>query len=138
VAAAAQFRALKARSCLLNNGSATQTHQINGCAYCLDQHTRVLQKKSAKAKKLALAQVWRKAVVLFDERERAALAWAEIVTRVAETAIPEVDYQSARAAFSEKELVDLTIAIGLMNTYNRMAIGFRKQPQAVLAHSAEC
>jgi AhpD family alkylhydroperoxidase len=112
--------------------------QINGCAYCLDQHTRVLQKKGVKVEKLALVQVWREAEVLFDERERAALAWAETVTRVAETAIPEVDYQSARTVFSEKELVDLTIAIGLMNTYNRMAIGFRKQPQAVLEHSAEC
>jgi AhpD family alkylhydroperoxidase len=112
--------------------------QINGCPYCLDQHTRVLQKKGVKVEKLALVQVWREAEVLFDERERAALAWAETVTRVAETAIPEVDYQSARAVFGEKELVDLTIAIGLMNTYNRMAIGFRNQPQAVLAHSAEC
>jgi AhpD family alkylhydroperoxidase len=112
--------------------------QINGCAYCLDQHTRVLKKKGVKAEKLALVQVWREAEVLFDERERAALAWAETVTRVAETAIPEVDYQSARTVFGEKELVDLTIAIGLINTYNRMAIGFRKQPQAVLAHSAEC
>ena len=111
--------------------------QINGCAYCLDQHTRVLQKKGVKVEKLALVQAWREAEVLFDERERAALAWAETVTRVAETAIPEVDYQSARAVFGEKELVDLTIAIGLMNTYNRMAIGFRKQPQAVLEHSAE-
>jgi len=112
--------------------------QINGCAYCLDQHTRVLQKKGVKVEKLALVQVWREAEVLFDERERAALAWAETVTRVAETAIPELDYQSARSIFSEKELVDLTIAIGLMNTYNRMAIGFRKQPQALLEHSAEC
>jgi AhpD family alkylhydroperoxidase len=112
--------------------------QINGCAYCLDQHSRVLKKKGVKAEKLALVQVWRDAEVLFDERERAALAWAETVTRVAETAIAEVDYQSARTVFGEKELVDLTIAIGLMNTYNRMAIGFRKQPQAVLAHSAEC
>ena len=109
--------------------------QINGCAYCLDQHTRVLQKKGVKVEKLALVQVWREAEVLFDERERAALAWAESVTRVAETAIPEVDYQSARTAFSEKGLVGLTIAIGLMNTYNRMAIGFRNQPQAVLAHT---
>ena len=111
--------------------------QINGCAYCLDQHTRVLQKKGVKVEKLALVQAWREAEVLFDERERAALAWAETVTRVAETAIPDVDYQSARTVFGEKELVDLTIAIGLMNTYNRMAIGFRKQPQAVLEHSAE-
>jgi AhpD family alkylhydroperoxidase len=112
--------------------------QINGCAYCLDQHTRVLQKKGMKVEKLALVQVWREAGVLFDERERGALAWAETVTRVAETAIPELDYQSARSIFSEKELVDLTIAIGLMNTYNRMAIGFRKQPQALLEYSAEC
>ena len=111
--------------------------QINGCAYCLDQHTRVLQKKGVKVEKLALVQAWREAEVLFDERERAALAWAETVTRVAETAIPDVDYQSARTVFGEKELVDLTIAIGLMNTYNRMAIGLRKQPQAVLEHSAE-
>jgi alkylhydroperoxidase family enzyme len=91
-----------------------------------------------KVEKLSLVQFWREAEVLFDEREQAALAWAETVTRVAETAIPEADYQSARAVFSEKKLVDLTIAIGLMNTYNRMAIGFRKQPQAVLEHSAEC
>jgi alkylhydroperoxidase family enzyme len=63
---------------------------------------------------------------------------AETITRVAETAMPEVDYQSARAVFSEKGLVDLTIAIGLMNTSNRMAIDFRNQPQVVLAHSAGC
>jgi len=110
--------------------------QINGCAYCLGQHTRALLEKGVKVEKLALVQVWREAEVLFDERERAALAWAETVTRVAETAIPEVDFQSARTVFSEKELVDLTIAIGLMNTYNRMAIGFRNQPKAALAHSA--
>jgi AhpD family alkylhydroperoxidase len=87
--------------------------QINGCAYCLDQHIRVLQKKGVKVEKLVLVQVWREAEVLFDERERAALAWAETVTRVAETAIPEVDYQSARTVFGEKELVDLTIALVL-------------------------
>ena len=68
--------------------------------------------------------------------ERAALAWAETVTRVAETAIPDADYQAARAVFNEKQLVDLTIAIGLMNTYNRIAIGFRNPPQAVVEHSA--
>jgi len=111
--------------------------QINGCAYCLDLHTRELLKKGVKIDKLALVQVWREAEVLFDERERAALAWAESVTHVAETAIPDEDFQAASRVFSEKELVDLTIAVGLMNTYNRMAIGFRKQPQAVLAHSPE-
>jgi AhpD family alkylhydroperoxidase len=109
--------------------------QINGCAYCLDLHTRDLQKKGVKVEKLALVQVWREAGHVFDERERAGLAWAETVTRVAETAVPDEDYQAARAVFSEKELVDLTIAIGLMNTFNRMAISFRKTPEAALVKS---
>ncbi|QIG91303.1 MULTISPECIES: carboxymuconolactone decarboxylase family protein [unclassified Bradyrhizobium] len=110
--------------------------QINGCAYCLDMHTRSLQKMGVKIEKLALLQVWREAETLFDAEERAALAWAETVTRVSETAIPDADYQAARAVFNEKQLVDLTIAIGLMNTYNRIAIGFRNPPQAVVEHSA--
>nr|WP_249137687.1 carboxymuconolactone decarboxylase family protein [Bradyrhizobium tropiciagri] len=110
--------------------------QINGCAYCLDMHTRSLRKMGVQVEKLALLQVWREADVLFDADERAALAWAETVTRVAETAIPDDEYHAARAVFSEKQLVDLTIAIGLMNTYNRIAIGFRNPPQAVAEQSA--
>ncbi len=98
--------------------------QINNCAYCLDMHTRDLLKKGQKIEKLALLQAWREAGNLFDERERAALAWAETVTRVAETGVPDEAYQAARAVFEERELVDLTIAIGLMNAYNRMAISF--------------
>ena len=78
-------------------------------------------------------QAWGEAGALFSERERAALAWAETVTLVSETGIPDEAYQAARAVFEEKELVDLTIAIGLMNAYNRLAIGFRNTPQAVLA-----
>jgi AhpD family alkylhydroperoxidase len=106
--------------------------QINNCAYCLDMHTRDLIKKGVKIEKLALVQAWAEAGDLFSDRERAALAWAETVTRVSETGIPDEAFQAARAAFEEKELVDLTIAIGLMNTYNRLAIGFRNTPQAVL------
>ena len=106
--------------------------QINNCAYCLDMHTRDLIKKGVKVEKLALLQAWPEAGDLFSERERAALAWAETVTRVADTNVPDEAFASARAVFSEKELVDLTIAIGLMNTYNRMAISFRNTPQAVL------
>ena len=106
--------------------------QINNCAYCLDMHTRDLLKKGVQVEKLALVQAWAEAGNLFDERERAALAWAESVTRVAQTGVPAQDYQAARAVFDERELVDLTIAIGLMNTYNRMAISFRNTPQAVL------
>ena len=106
--------------------------QINNCAYCLDMHTRDLMKKGVKIEKLALVQAWPEAGHLFSERERAALAWAETVTLVAETNVPDDAFQAARAVFGEKELVDLTIAIGLMNLYNRMATSFRNTPQAVL------
>jgi AhpD family alkylhydroperoxidase len=105
--------------------------QINNCAYCLDMHTRDLLKSGEKIEKLALLQAWEEAGDLFDARERAALAWAESVTLVADTGVPDEAYQSARAVFDERDLVDLTIAIGLMNTYNRMAISFRNTPQAV-------
>lgn len=105
--------------------------QINNCAYCLDMHTRDLLKKGVKIEKLALVQAWAEAGNLFDERERAALAWTETVTRVAETNVPEEAYQAARSVFNERELVDLTIAISLMNAYNRLAISFRNTPQAV-------
>jgi AhpD family alkylhydroperoxidase len=106
--------------------------QINNCAFCLDMHTRDLIKKGVKTEKLALLQAWREAGPLFSARERAALAWAEIVTRVAETNVPDEAFQAARATFEEKELVDLTIAIGLMNAFNRMAISFRNTPQAAI------
>jgi AhpD family alkylhydroperoxidase len=105
--------------------------QINNCAYCLDMHTRDLLKKSVPVEKLALLQAWREAGDLFDAREQAGLAWAESVTRVADTGVPDADFQAAREVFDERELVDLTIAIGVMNTYNRLAISFRNTPQAV-------
>ena len=95
-------------------------------------HTRDLLKKGQKVEKLALLQAWGEAGNLFDARERAALAWAETVTRVAETGVPDEAYQAARAVFEERELVDLTIAIGLMNAYNRLAISFRNTPQAAI------
>ena len=106
--------------------------QINNCAYCLDMHTRDLLKKGQQIEKIALVQAWREAGNLFDARERAALAWAETVTRVAETGVPDEAYEAAYAEFNERELTDLTIAIGLMNAYNRMAISFRNTPQAAL------
>ena len=105
--------------------------QINGCAYCIDMHSRDLIKEGFAIEKLVLVQAWREAGGLFDARERAALAWAETVTRVADTAVPDDEFMAASAVFSEKELADLTIAIGLMNAYNRLAIGFRNTPSAV-------
>jgi AhpD family alkylhydroperoxidase len=109
--------------------------QINGCAFCLDMHTRALVKDGVTVEKLALLQAWREGGKLFDVRERAALAWAESLTEVARTGAPDHDFETAAEVFSEKELVDLTIAIGLMNAYNRLAIGFRNPPEA--AHVAE-
>ncbi|MEA1673449.1 carboxymuconolactone decarboxylase family protein [Nitrospirillum sp. BR 11163] len=104
--------------------------QINGCAYCLDMHSRDLLKGGLDVEKLVLVQAWHEAGALFTVQEQAALRWAETVTRVAETAVPDAEFQAARAQFSEKELTDLTIAIGLMNTYNRIAISFRAMPAA--------
>jgi AhpD family alkylhydroperoxidase len=104
--------------------------QINGCAYCIDVHSRDLIKEGLAVEKLVLVPAWHEAGDLFDARECGALAWAETVTRVAETAIPETAFLAASSLFSEKELVDLTIAIGLMNAFNRLAIGFRKPPRA--------
>jgi AhpD family alkylhydroperoxidase len=106
--------------------------QINNCAYCLDLHTRDLIKKGVTFEKLALVQAWPEAGSLFSDQERAALAWAESVTLVAATAVPDSAYAAARAVFDEKQLVDLTVAIGLMNSYNRLAISFRSTPQAAL------
>lgn len=110
--------------------------QINNCAYCLDMHTRDILKKVQKIEKVALVQAWAEGGNLFDERERAALAWAETVSRVAETGVPDEAYQAARAVFEERELVYLTIAISLMNVYNRMAISFRNTPQAAIEMAA--
>jgi AhpD family alkylhydroperoxidase len=106
--------------------------QINNCAYCLDMHTRELVKRGVKVEKLALVQAWEEGGRLFSEAERAALAWAESVTLVAETGVPDSAYKAAREIFDEKQLVDLTIAISVMNSYNRMAISFRNTPGALL------
>jgi len=107
--------------------------QINGCAYCIDMHSRDLLKAGVAVDKLVLVPVWRDAGEVFSSRERAAFAWAETVTRVAETDVPEVDYQAAAAEFSDKELADVTYAIGLMNAFNRFGISFRSTPAAVAA-----
>jgi AhpD family alkylhydroperoxidase len=104
--------------------------QINGCAYCIDMHSRDLLKEGVAIEKLVLVPGWREGGPLFDKTERAALAWAETVTQVAESGVPDAEYEAAAAAFDQKQLADLTIAIGLMNAYNRMAISFRATPAA--------
>lgn len=108
--------------------------QINGCAFCIDMHSRDLLKAGMAVEKLVLVPAWREGGTLFDDKERAALAWAESVTNVSTTGVPDADYQAAKAVFADTELTDLTIAIGLINTYNRLAISFRATPAAV-AHA---
>lgn len=110
--------------------------QINGCAYCIDMHSRDLAKRKIPAEKIALLPVWREAEELFSTTEKAALGWAKSLTRVADTGAPDAEYAAAAAVFAPKALTDLTIAIGLMNTYNRLGIGFRAVPAAVLAAKA--
>ena len=103
---------------------------INGCAYCIDMHSRDLIKLGVAVDKLVLVPVWRDAGTMFSTRERIALAWAETVTRVAETNIPIADYEVAAAEFNNKELADLTYAISLINVFNRLSIAFRTPPAA--------
>jgi AhpD family alkylhydroperoxidase len=104
--------------------------QINGCAYCIDMHSRDLLASGITIEKLVLVPVWRETGEVFGSRERIALAWAETVTRVAETGVPDADYEAAAAEFSDKDLADLTYAIGLMNAFNRLGVSFRSIPAA--------
>jgi AhpD family alkylhydroperoxidase len=105
--------------------------QINGCAFCIDMHTRDLIKSGLSVEKLALVAVWRDGGSLFTTRERAGLAWAETVTRVSETGVPDGEYDAATAEFTDRELTDLTYATALMNAFNRFGISFRSTPAAV-------
>ena len=110
--------------------------QINGCGYCIDMHGRDLLKAYVPIEKLLLVSAWDEAGSLFSDQEKAALNWAEVVTRVSDTHVPDEAYAEARAAFTEKQLADLTIAVGLMNAYNRVAISFRATPLAAAPAAA--
>lgn len=103
---------------------------INGCAYCIDAHTRELRNLGLQAEKIALVPVWSEAGEWFSHREQAALLFAESVTLVSETGIPDEDYEAVSEHFDDKEIADLMVAISLMNVYNRFAIGFRRPPQS--------
>jgi len=99
--------------------------QINGCAYCVDLHTYEALRDGENAQRLHCLTVWQEAN-LFTPRERAALAYAESITRVAETHVPDADYIETARHFGETELVDLTLMISTMNAWNRMSISFRR------------
>jgi AhpD family alkylhydroperoxidase len=101
--------------------------QLNGCAYCLDMHSKDALAAGETAQRLFLLDAWREAP-LYSERERAALAWTEAVTRIGEEGAPDAVYEQARAVFDEKELVSLTLAIISINGWNRLSIAFRMPP----------
>ena len=102
----------------------TRASQINGCAFCLHMHTREARAAGEREERLYLLPAWRDSP-LYTERERAALAWTEALTRVADTGAPDADYERVRAAFSPEEVVKLTFLTGTINVWNRLAIGFR-------------
>ena len=111
--------------------------QINGCAYCIDMHTKDARAMGETEQRLYALNGWRE-TSFFSDRERAALEWAEAITRVADTHVPDEVYDRVRRHFDEGELVALTFAAVVINAFNRLAISFRVpagtyQPQAVHA-----
>ncbi len=109
--------------------------QINGCAYCLHLHTEEARQLGESEARLYLLDAWHESE-LYSARERAALAWAESLTNIAATHAPDAVYDQARRQFSEKELADLSIAIAMINGWNRLAIGARSVHPADHAKAA--
>src|SRR5579859_2453545 len=101
--------------------------QINGCAYCIDMHTKDARARGESEQRLYALSAWRE-TPFYTERERAALAWTETLTLVTDGHAPDGVYESVRRQFTEKELTDLTLAIVAINGWNRFAIGFRAVP----------
>jgi AhpD family alkylhydroperoxidase len=102
----------------------TRASQINGCAYCIHMHTSEARARGETEQRLYLLDAWRESP-LYSDRERTALAWTEAVTLVSQTHVPDAVYEQARTAFSEAELVNLTMAVATINAWNRIAISFR-------------
>ena len=101
--------------------------QINGCAYCVDMHTKDARAKGETEQRLYALTVWQE-TPFYTDRERAALLWTEKLTLISETHVPDEVYEEVRQHFSEKELVDLTLTIVLINGWNRFGVSFRDVP----------
>ncbi len=101
--------------------------QLNGCAYCIDMHTKDARAAGETEQRLYLLDAWHEAKHLYNERELAALAWTEAVTNVADGHVPDEVYEQVRASFTDAELVNLTLAITSVNSWNRLNIAFRVQ-----------
>jgi AhpD family alkylhydroperoxidase len=102
--------------------------QLNGCAFCVDMHTADMRKAGETERRIAAVSVWQEAP-FFTQRERAALGWTEALTLLAQTRAPDEAYAELAEHFSPKEMVDLTLAINTINSWNRLSVGFRKLPQ---------
>lgn len=102
--------------------------QINGCAFCLDMHSRDARAHGETAQRLFLLDAWREAPG-YSERERAALGWTECLTLVASQGAPDAAYEALTAQFTPAEIVNLTTLIGTINLWNRLMIGLRAQPK---------
>jgi AhpD family alkylhydroperoxidase len=98
--------------------------QINGCAFCLDMHAPVARRAGVTQQRLDVLAAWRESPA-FDARERAALGWAEALTRIEATGVPDADYEALAAVFDEREQVELTLVVTTINAWNRFAVGFR-------------
>ena len=107
----------------------TRASQINGCAFCIEMHTRDAMKAGESAARLLLLDAWREAPH-YTDRERAALAWTEALTLVAETHAPDEAYDDLRPHFSDEEIVQLSVLIGTINAWNRIAGGLHFPPLA--------
>jgi AhpD family alkylhydroperoxidase len=107
--------------------SRLRASQINGCAYCLDMHWKDLRAIGENEQRLYSLDAWRECPY-YTDRERAALAWTEAVTLIAQDHVPDAVYQEARSHFSEKELSDLTLAVAAINAWNRLSIAARIVP----------
>ena len=102
--------------------------QINGCAYCVDSHTTEARKAGEDERRLSAVVVWREAP-FFSDRERAALEWTEALTRVEQSHVPDDVWERVKPSFTPEELVDLTLLVSAINSWNRFAVAFRKQPE---------
>jgi AhpD family alkylhydroperoxidase len=103
--------------------------QINHCAFCLDMHSKDARKAGETEQRLYLLDAWREAP-FYSEREQAALAWTEHMTRLSSDGAPEEAYQRLRAVFSDTEIANLTVLIGMINLWNRVGVGFHMAPAA--------
>jgi AhpD family alkylhydroperoxidase len=105
--------------------------QLNGCAYCIDMHWQDARKEGEDERRLYLLTAWRESPG-YSERERAALAWTEAVTHLADGHVSDDVFAAVRPHFSDKELADLTLAVAAINAWNRMSISFRAVPGSTL------